>query len=98
MVNATSARKTATKSRESREAYEFIEKQVQEYHRKLTDAENNLQDYRSRNADAQYGSVWTVELMMFWFRVLAAGIAPSLSRAPTSTREGRVDPPSAVYL
>ena len=50
----------ATKSRESREAYEFIEKQVQEYHRKLTDAENNLQEYRSRNADAQPGSATDV--------------------------------------
>src|SRR5690606_32346286 len=50
----------ATKSRESREAYEFIEKQVQEYHRKLTDAEDNLQEYRSRNADAQPGSATDV--------------------------------------
>ena len=46
----------ATKERESREAYEFIDKQVREYHRKLIDAENNLQDYRSRNPDAQPGS------------------------------------------
>ncbi|MBD7988429.1 hypothetical protein H9645_10360 [Luteimonas sp. Sa2BVA3] len=46
----------ATKERESREAYEFIDAQVQEYHRKLTDAESNLQDYQSRNADAQPGS------------------------------------------
>ena len=50
----------ATKERESREAYEFIDKQVQEYHRKLTDAERNLQDYRSRNADAQPGSATDV--------------------------------------
>src|SRR5690625_556548 len=46
----------ATKERESREAYEFIDEQVQEYHQKLIDAENNLQQYRSRNADAQPGS------------------------------------------
>jgi len=46
----------AAKERESREAYEFIDKQVREYHGKLTDAEKNLQDYRSRNADAQPGS------------------------------------------
>ncbi len=46
----------AAKERESREAYEFIDSQVQDYHRKLTDAESNLQDYRSRNADAQPGS------------------------------------------
>ncbi len=50
----------ATKERESREAYEFIDKQVTEYHRKLTDAENNLQSYRSRNADAQPGSATDV--------------------------------------
>src|SRR5690606_9341385 len=50
----------ATKERESREAYEFIDKQVPEYHRKLTDAENNLQSYRSRNADAQPGSATDV--------------------------------------
>jgi len=50
----------ATKERESREAYEFIDKQVQAYHRKLTDAENNLQEYRSRNADAQPGSATDV--------------------------------------
>ena len=46
----------AAKARESREAYEFIDKQVNEYHAKLTEAERNLQDYRSRNADAQPGS------------------------------------------
>lgn len=50
----------ATKERESREAYEFIDKQVQEYHRKLTDAEDNLQGYRARNADAQPGSATDV--------------------------------------
>lgn len=47
----------ANKERESREAYEFINSRVEEYHSKLIDAENNLQDYRSRNADAQPGSV-----------------------------------------
>ncbi|MGY1457217.1 MULTISPECIES: XrtA system polysaccharide chain length determinant [unclassified Luteimonas] len=46
----------ATKERESREAYEFIDKQVQAYHRKLTDAEDNLQEYRANDIDAQPGS------------------------------------------
>ncbi|MFZ7096183.1 XrtA system polysaccharide chain length determinant [Luteimonas dalianensis] len=46
----------ATKERESREAYEFIDQQVQGYHQKLIEAENNLQQYRSNNADAQPGS------------------------------------------
>ena len=50
----------ATKARESRDAYEFIDKQVKEYHAKLTGAEQNLQDYRSRNADAQPGSATDV--------------------------------------
>ena len=47
----------ATKERESREAYEFINSRVVEYHKKLTDAESNLQNYRSANVDAQPGSV-----------------------------------------
>lgn len=46
----------ATKERESREAFEFIDSQVRDYHQKLTDAEQNLQRYRSANADAQPGS------------------------------------------
>ncbi len=50
----------ATKERESREAYEFIDEQVREYHQKLIDAENNLQQYRSQNADAQPGSATDV--------------------------------------
>ncbi len=47
----------AAKERESRDAYLFIDSQVQGYYRKLADAEAKLQDYRSRNADAQPGSV-----------------------------------------
>ncbi len=46
----------AAKERESREAYEFINSQVEDYHRKLTDAEENLKKYRSANADAQPGA------------------------------------------
>ncbi|MGY0557185.1 MULTISPECIES: XrtA system polysaccharide chain length determinant [unclassified Lysobacter] len=50
----------ATKARESRDAYEFINNQVQDYHAKLTGAEDNLQQYRSRNVDAQPGSATDV--------------------------------------
>lgn len=46
----------ATKERESREAYEFINSQVEDYHKKLTDAEDNLKKYRGANADAHPGS------------------------------------------
>ncbi len=46
----------AAKERESREAYEFIDKQVQDYHAKLLEAEERLRSYRSANTDAQPGS------------------------------------------
>lgn len=46
----------AAKGRESREAYEFIDSRVREYHQKLTDAEDKLTAYRSMNVDAQPGS------------------------------------------
>lgn len=46
----------AGKARESREAYEFIDSRVTDYHAKLTEAENSLRDYRARNIDAQPGS------------------------------------------
>ena len=46
----------ATKERESREAFEFIESQVNDYHAKLTSAEDGLLKYRSAHADAQPGS------------------------------------------
>jgi polysaccharide chain length determinant protein (PEP-CTERM system associated) len=46
----------ATKERESRDAFEFIDSQVQDYHKKLTSAEEGLLKYRSEHADAQPGS------------------------------------------
>lgn len=46
----------ATKERESREAFEFIDSQVKDYHAKLTSAEDGLLAYRSEHADAQPGS------------------------------------------
>ena len=46
----------AAKERESREAYEFIDSQVQSYRQKLSDAEEKLSAYRNKNADARPGS------------------------------------------
>jgi polysaccharide chain length determinant protein (PEP-CTERM system associated) len=60
MANLLIEESLASKERESREAYEFIDKQVSDYHDKLTEAENNLQAYRSANADAQPGSATDV--------------------------------------
>jgi polysaccharide chain length determinant protein (PEP-CTERM system associated) len=45
----------ATKERESRAAYEFIDQQVRQYHAKLTDAEGKLERYRNTNPDARPG-------------------------------------------
>ena len=46
----------ASKQRESRDAFEFINGQVETYRKKLTDAEDKLKDYRGANADARPGS------------------------------------------
>jgi polysaccharide chain length determinant protein (PEP-CTERM system associated) len=46
----------ASKQRESRDAYEFIDSQVDVYRKKLTDAESKLKAYRDTNADARPGS------------------------------------------
>jgi polysaccharide chain length determinant protein (PEP-CTERM system associated) len=46
----------AAKERESREAYAFIDSQVEIYRNKLTDAEGKLKVYRGNNADARPGS------------------------------------------
>jgi polysaccharide chain length determinant protein (PEP-CTERM system associated) len=46
----------ASKQRESRDAYEFINSQVETYRRKLTDAEDKLKAYRESNVDARPGS------------------------------------------
>jgi polysaccharide chain length determinant protein (PEP-CTERM system associated) len=46
----------ASKQRESRDAYDFINSQVEAYRQKLTDAEDKLKKYRDANADARPGS------------------------------------------
>lgn len=44
------------KERESREAYEFIAARVDEYHRKLTTAEERLKEFRAGSLEARPGS------------------------------------------
>ena len=46
----------ASKQRESRDAYDFINSQVEAYRQKLTDAEDKLKTYRDSNTDARPGS------------------------------------------
>ncbi len=43
-------------ARESKDAFMFIEKQLNEYHEKLVDAENKLKDLRTKNYDARPGT------------------------------------------
>ncbi|SRR5581483_1197536 len=50
------AESLAGKSAESLAAFGFIDKQVTEYHEKLTKAEEALKEFRSANLDAQPGS------------------------------------------
>ena len=45
----------AAKERESRNAFDFIDNQVESYHKKLTDAEGKLKAYREANVDARPG-------------------------------------------
>lgn len=45
----------ATKERESRDAFEFISSQVEDYHAKLARAEERLEQYRTSNPDARVG-------------------------------------------
>lgn len=45
----------AAKERESRNAFDFINSQVESYHKKLTDAEDKLKAYREANVDARPG-------------------------------------------
>ncbi len=49
------------KREESRTAFEFVDNQVQLYHRKLLDAESRLKAFRGGNADARPGSQADVE-------------------------------------
>lgn len=44
------------KENESREAFEFIDKQVREYHDKLIKVEGKIKEFRSSNPDARPGS------------------------------------------
>ncbi|MGM0412796.1 MAG: XrtA system polysaccharide chain length determinant [Pseudomonadota bacterium] len=45
-----------SKLQESREAFNFIDEQVEEYHQKLVEAERKLKEFRSHNLGARAGS------------------------------------------
>jgi polysaccharide chain length determinant protein (PEP-CTERM system associated) len=60
----------ATKERESRDAFNFINSQVAQYHAKLTQAEGELERYRRANPDARAGVVADVNLRIAELRRL----------------------------
>ena len=73
----------AAKEQESREAYEFIDSQVQEYHAKLTGAENRLKAFRAENQDAGPGSDTDV-------RTRIAQLRTNIEQARTGLSEMRM--------
>ena len=73
----------AAKERESREAYEFIDSQVKEYHGKLTDAESRLKVFRADNQDAAPGSETDV-------RTRIAQLRTGIEQARTGLSEMRM--------
>lgn len=68
------------KERESREAYEFIAERVEEYHRKLIEAENRLKEFRAQNLEARPGSDEDV-------RVRVGEVRSQIERARTELSE-----------
>lgn len=50
------AESLSAKAAESQAAFDFIDKQTEEYHKKLTNAEEQLKEFRSANLDARPGS------------------------------------------
>jgi polysaccharide chain length determinant protein (PEP-CTERM system associated) len=76
----------AAKERESREAFEFIAARVEEYHRKLTDAEERLKQFRAGNLDARPGSDIDVRTRVAEIRSQIEGARTDLSEM--QMREG----------
>lgn len=56
MAELLIAESRQAKVRESREAYDFIADQVDQYHAKLSQAEESLKDFREKNPDARPGT------------------------------------------
>ncbi len=69
----------AAKERESREAFEFIAARVDEYHRKLTDAEERLKQFRATNLDARPGTDIDVRTRIAEIRSQIEGARTNLS-------------------
>ena len=69
----------AAKERESREAFEFIAARVDEYHRKLTDAEERLKQFRAANLDARPGTDIDVRTRIAEIRSQIEGARTDLS-------------------
>ena len=92
----------AAKERESREAYEFIAARVEEYHRKLTGAEDRLKEFRAENQDARPGTATDVNASMPTSTIVTLKSASmprgNRRRRPRSTVDRYQDPWSCTPL
>jgi polysaccharide chain length determinant protein (PEP-CTERM system associated) len=90
----------ATKEQESREAYEFINSQVEQYHAKLTEAEANLEAYRNANPDARPGIDADVNARIGELRrqIESAKLDLIDSRAQEATLQAQLSGESAVSV
>lgn len=78
-----------SEAHESQAAFEFIDKQVKEYHEKLTKAEEALKEFRSENLDARPGTASNVSKRI---DELQAGIdRTSLELKEAKIKEGSLE-------
>lgn len=68
----------STKLDESRSAFEFIDKQVKEYHEKLKKAEEELKKFRSENVDIRSGSMQEITTRIQELQVRVTNIEQEL--------------------
>lgn len=71
----------STKLQESQSAYEFIDKQVREYHEKLKQAEEKLKEFRSKNVDIRAGSTQEITTRIQAIQTKIADISQQLREA-----------------
>jgi polysaccharide chain length determinant protein (PEP-CTERM system associated) len=71
------------KAAESHAAFEFIDKQVQEYHQKLLKSEEDLKEFRSANLDAQPGAEADIGVRL-------SGLQTRIEQATQELREAEI--------
>jgi len=78
ILNLFISESLATKLGESRSAFEFIDKQVKEYHTKLRQAEEELKVFRSKNVDVRSGTAQEIATRIQELQTRVADISQEL--------------------